>query len=302
MLHAIQKRNSYIRTGRWRRFLPKKPLRRRPEITHPLFGAAREIVESLDARNFDDLDAHIEIRKRHLDESDPIQWLALLILQAPRAAHAQAIMDEYPHGYHDREKRLFELIDFNDTLVSCVLLLPDSELTTFPALLKVELDRFCQKMYSREFDSEQFEAIIHGLSREIAVFKAAENADLHVTMASRAADAFGIDMQIADIATGRYINIDCKTSSSFHFRLKTLVKQHRMKPRDVTDAETKGWWEVVNRDKKTGRGVKIILLRVSQDELGEILDFRFINEQAMVEKLKLILVQRSLNDGQYANT
>ena len=284
--------------GKWRRFLPKRPRTRVVTSSNDIFSTARWIVETTPAKDFETLDARIESYKQVMNESDPVQWLALLIMQAPRAAHAQAIMDEYPHGYHDREKRLYELIDFNDTLVSCVLLLSEDKLPTFPKLLKVELDAFCQKMYSREFDTEQFGAIIHGLSREIAVFKAAENAGLHALMASRTADAFGIDMQIADSSTGRYINIDCKTSSSFHFRLKTLVKQHRIQLHDTIDAETKGWWEIINRDDK-GRKVKIILLRVSQDELGEIRDFRFVNEQAMVEKLKTILSQRSLNDGQY---
>lgn len=286
------------RVGKWRRFLPKRTSSVVVKPANDLFSTARWIVETTPANDFETLDARIESYKQVMNESDPVQWLALLIMQAPRAAHAQAIMDEYPHGYHDREKRLFELIDFNDTLVSCVLLLSEDTLPTFPMLLKEELDLFCKKMYSREFDSEQFGAIIHGLSREIAVFKAAENAGLHTLMASRTADAFGIDMQIADSSTGRYINIDCKTSSSFHFRLKTLVKQHRMKQADTIDAETKGWWEIINRDDR-GHKVKIILLRVSQDELGEIRDFRFVNEQAMAEKLKLILAQRSLNDGQY---
>ena len=63
---------------------------------------------------------------------------------------------------------------------------------------------------------------MHGLSREIAVFKAAENAGLNALMSSRVADAFGIDMQIADTVSGDYVNIDCKTSSAFHFRLKDL--------------------------------------------------------------------------------
>lgn len=285
------------KVGRWRRFLPKRT-HQTASSENDLFSGARAIIEHVDAKDFIALDVHIESYRHFMNEADPKQWLALLIMQAPRAAHAQAIMDEYPHGYHDREKRLYELIDFNDTLVSCVLLLSHEQLMTFTGLLKPEFDIFCQKMYSREFDAEQFEAIIHGLSREIAVFKAAENAGLNALMTSRTADAFGIDMQIADVSTGRYINIDCKTSSSFHFRLKTLIKQHRMKPHDIPDAETKGWWEIVNRD-ENGRGVKIILLRVSQDDLGEIRDFRFVNEQAMVEKIKLILAQRSLKDGQF---
>ncbi len=280
------------------RFLPKRP-RPIPRTTSGVFASARGIVEQVTAKDFAELDTYIESYRHYIDETDAVQWIALLIMQAPRAAHAQAIMDEYPHGYHEREKRLFELIDFNDTLVSAVLLLPDAELMTFVEYLKPELDRFCKKMYSRGFDDEQFEAITHGLSREIAVFKAAQNAGLNAIMTSRVADAFGIDMQIADAASGRYINIDCKTSSSFHFRLKNLVRQHRIKPRDIIDAETKGWWEIVNRDRTSGRSTKIILFRVSQDELGEIAEFRFVNEQAAVERLRLILEQRSLHDGNF---
>lgn len=284
--------------SKWRRFLPKRT-RPVPAEAVELFQKARGIIDGLEVSNFDALDHVIDEYRQLMDEADAAQWLALLIMQAPRAAHAQAIMDEYPHGYHDRKSRLYELIDFNDTLVSTVLLLPSDKLETFSDQLKPELDNFCQRMYSKKFNDDQFEAITHGLSREIAVFKAAENAGLNPMMASRTADAFGIDMQIADVSTGRYINIDCKTSSSFHFRLKDLVHEGRIAPHDMIDAETKGWWEIVNRGH--GTRARIILLRVSQDELGEIRHYRFVNEQVIVEKLRLILKQRSLSDGHFGN-
>jgi len=268
-------------------------------VSSDIFEAAHAIIATVHQQDFAALDDSIAAYRTTIDEKNAIEWLALLIMQAPRAAHAQAMMDEYPHGYHDRQQRLFELIDFNDTLVATVLLLPDTMLGTFSARLKPELDSFCERMYSKKFSEEQFEAITHGLSREIAVFKAAENAGLGALMGSRTADAFGIDMQICDISTGRYINIDCKTSSSFHFRLKDLIHEGRMAPHDMIDAETKGWWEIVNRG--NGKRAKIILLRVSQDELGEIKAYRFISEQAIVDKIRQILKQRGLNDGQYGN-
>lgn len=283
--------------SRWRRFLPSRRIGLLRNDSDDNFSRAQSILNSTKVNNFEQLDREIERRKHDQDEQDVIGWLVLLILQGPRAAHAQAMMDENPRGYHDRSKRLYELIDFNDTLVSTVLLLPERELASFTDKLRAALDAFNKKMYSRKFSDDQFEAIVHGLSREIAVFKAVKNAGLQVLMASRTADAFGIDMQIQEPTGGNYINVDCKTSSSFHFRLKDLMHDRRITEHDMTEAETKGWWEITN--KKEGRSIKIILLRVSQDELGKVQAFRFLNEQRLVELIKLILTQRGLADNQF---
>lgn len=286
------------RRSRWHRFLPSKKVSvLRSSLKPGILASAERLAHDSDAVSFEILDRYIESFKLRMDQDSVVDWLALLIMQAPRAAHAQAMMDEHPRGYHDRTARLYELIDFNDTFVSTVLLLPESQLASFQDELHGALDRFCEKMYSRTFSDKQYEAIVHGLSREIAVFNAAKNAGFDVRMTSRVADAFGIDMQILDRATGRYINVDCKTSSSFHFRLKDLIREHRLSPSDMTDAETRGWWEIVNR--KDDIHYRIILLRVSQDELGEIAAFRFTNEQAMVDQIKRILSQRSLGDNGY---
>lgn len=286
-----------MRGQHWLRFVPKRVKQMTVRNRDDVFTRALAKLETLRADDFQSLDREIDMRKRLANETDASDWLALLIMQAPRAAHAQIMMSENPKGYHDREARLFELIDFNDTFVATVLLLPDKELPSFPDKLRQAAADFCKRMYSQSFHEEHFSAIVHGLSREIAVYKAAQNAGLDVVMGSRVADSLGVDMQIRDQNTGRYISIDCKTSSSFHFRLKNLIKQHRMKPSDLVDAETKGWWEIVNRD--NDRKHKVILLRVSQDDLGEIRAFRFVNEQMLIERIKQIIMQRSVNDGQF---
>src|ERR1035437_7681749 len=63
-------------------------------------------------------------------------WLRALILQAPGAAMAQVQMDHHKHSFHNREARLYELIDFNDAYVSTVLAMPNDHLNTFNEELK----------------------------------------------------------------------------------------------------------------------------------------------------------------------
>lgn len=280
---------------RWRRFLPKK----KPHLVpagHDVFAAARQTISQLPMTSISSLDSLIQLRRETAQTA--VDWLVLLILQAPRAAIAQVMMDKHPHGYKDHDKRLYELIDFNDTFVETVLLMAEADLATFVEKLRTEIDHFCHTLRTQSFSDEQYEAITHGLSREIAVYAAAKKHGFEVAMTSRAADAFGIDMQIRDSESGRYINVDCKTGSAFHFRLKDLVHEGRVSPSHMLDAETKGYWEITNRhDDK--RRVRIILLRIDQDELGLITAFRFQDETILVQRLWEIIALRGLADGQF---
>ena len=180
-------------------------------------------------------------------------------------------MDEHPHGYRNRHERLFELIDFNDTLVSAVLALPESELPQFADVAKRAMDAFCKRVKSRCFSNEQFEAIVHGLSREIAVYRGAKAEGYEVSMTSRTQDALGIDMVIRDPASGRSINVDCKTHSAFYYRLKDLVHEGRMTTEESAIAEDKGYCRVVNGD--DSQRVAIILWRIDEQTYGDIQAF-----------------------------
>jgi hypothetical protein len=115
-----------------------------------------------------------------------------------------------------------------------------------------------------------------------------------VAMTSRAVDAFGVDMQIRSLNSGRYINVDCKTTSAFHFRLKDLVHQGRISFDNQAEAETKGYWEITNRGE--GHEMRIVLLRISQEELGEIEGFSFMDESVLIARLQHIINERGLKD------
>lgn len=286
--------------SRWRRFLPINPDDRHNGAD--VFGAARRKVDQLTSatsgqghlRPFGDIAKDFRLV---MDTQNPADWLTLLILQTPQAARAQVQMDKHPHGYHDREKRLYELIDFNDSFVSMVLLLTDNELAGFTERLWGMMEQFCEKNGAKLFTPEQFEAITHGLSREVAVFRAAKAAGFGVRMTSRNIDAFGIDMQIQDPTSGRYINVDCKTGSAFHFRLTELVHEGRIAPHDQDDAETKGFWEVVNR--QNGNHIRVILFRVTDEQFGRIINFTFVDQGRIGKKLAEIIEKRGLSDGRF---
>lgn len=278
----------------WRRFRPKRVLKKRQTMPDRLFPEAKSIVRQILTENHNRLEVAVEeAMAAAKTQPSAARLLASLILQAPRSARAQAEMDKHPRGYHGRDDRLYQLIDFNDTFVSTVLSLPESELPGFVDSLHDACDAMCREAKSRSFSDRQFEAITHGLSREIAVYRGAIKEGLRVEMTSRIDDAFGIDMRVIDDATRRYINLDVKTSSAFHFRLLDLVREGRVAPHEQIDAETKGYWEVVNRrgDEQT----KIILLRVSQDELGQIVNFSFERSDLLGKRLRRILEVRSLS-------
>ena len=205
--------------------------------------------------------------------SDPKHLLALLILQSPNAARAQHDLDEHHGGYRNREARVFELIDFNDTFVSTVLALSPEERRDFTGRAKDELDYFCEQLHIKNFSDQQYEAIWHGLSREIAVFLAAKEIGYIVHMSSRVQDSMGIDMTITDAEAKRAINIDVKTHSAYHFRLLELYEQQRISEEKRLQCELSGYCE-----SKNGHGdqaVTTVLFRIATDRLGEIDNFAF---------------------------
>lgn len=210
---------------------------------------------------------------RQREVVDTVHLLALLILQAPGAARAQNELDKRHGGYRNREARVFELIDFNDVFVNTVLALSPVERIDFVERAKAELDYFASLLHVQGFTVEQFEAITHGLSREIAVFLAARRIGYVAHMSSRVQDAMGVDMAITDPDTKKSINIDVKTHSAYHFRLLELTNQNRMDEEKRLQCELAGYCLSMN-----GRGeqrVETILFRVATDRLGEIRNFEF---------------------------
>lgn len=214
------------------------------------------------------------------------EWFTLLILRAPAAARAQQQMDKHPHGYHNKQARLFELIDFNDAFVSTVLALGNEERRGFIELARREISDFCQQLGARMFSDDQFEAITRGLSREVAVYLGALDQGFCVVMTSRNQDAMGVDMVITDPKSGLSLNIDCKTPSAYHYRIMDLVAQGRLSEHEGAIAEELGYAHELN-----GHGpeaVAVTLLRVDPNEMGDIEDFKFTEPTLLGRRLKTL--------------
>jgi hypothetical protein len=224
--------------------------------------------------------------------SDKAQLLEkLLVLQTPRAALAQAQMDAHPRGYRDREKRLYELIDFNDTFVSAVLAQPKAELPTFVPRMQLAMARFCKSQKAVSFTGEQFEAIVKGLSREIAVFLGAKELGFEVSMTSRTVDAFGIDMIIRHPSTGARLNIDCKTPSAFRHRMEDLLHQGRISENDLLKGDERGFLTVVHHHNK--EIIPVTLLCILPDLLGEISNFTFDEPKKLKHLLNTVFASEA---------
>lgn len=218
--------------------------------------------------------------------SDPKALLDSLLAQTPAAVRAQRSMDSHPHSYHTNKVRLYELIDFNDTFVSLALALEPADRHGFIERLRLAMQRYCKEHDSPMFSDEQFDAITRGLSREVAVYLGARQQGYEAAMTSRREDAMGVDMVLTDPATGRLLNIDCKTSSAFHFRLKDLVHQGRLTHEAVLKAEQVGFAHVVN-----GQGedaIAVTLLRIDPNEMGDIVDFTFKQPEMLGTQLRII--------------
>lgn len=280
----------------WRRFRPRpKP----KGIFHDktlfeydtIYTKAREIIEdslheSRNIKHFGRRMKRINEAVRRLTVRDtrrPEHLLARLILRAPGAAAAQIDMDRHKGGYANRQARLFELIDFNDSYVDTVLSLPEEYLEDFPHRLHHEMEMFCRRMHLPMFTDKQYDSIVHGLDREIALFRTAKKLGYIVRMTSRLQDAMGVDMVITDPNTKKSINVDCKTRSAYHFRLKDLVKQRRIDEERRLRCELMGFCEMQNGS--GDKGVCTVLFRLATEELGGIKNFDFINPEALSEQI-----------------
>lgn len=214
-------------------------------------------------------------------------WLMTLTLQAPQAASAQRQMDAHPHGYKAKNERLYELIDFNDAFVSAVLALPETELSSFAHEAERLLQWFCKRVGVRSFSTEQYHAIVQGLSREIAVYKGVQVEGLQAAMTSRTSDALGIDMVISNPETGKSVNIDCKAPSSYRHRVYTLLHEGRLSEEEVDAAEQLGYIAELN-----GHGnqkAEIVVWRISTEEYGPIHNFQFDSTRQLGAKIHAIL-------------
>lgn len=290
----------------WRRFKPHVVDRPVAESTD-LASAARGIIE----RTCRELG--LKLRRLSPEQLEPVVGLlrsrtsyrigsvvhpdyaatqfALLIAQAPQAVRAQAQMDRHPQGYRNKQERLYELIDFNDSYVSTVLALPASKRHGFELLARHEIARFCAQVHNPMFSEEQFEAITKGLNREIAVYLGALQAGYSVEMTSRAEDAMGVDMTVSEPEHGRVINIDCKSPSAYRYRLQDLVREGRMSEAEASRAEVRGFAHEVNgRDDEQ---VSVMLMRVDSNEVGEIVDFRFVEPEKLASRLRAMFASVS---------
>ncbi|MBL8122323.1 hypothetical protein JNM87_06275 [Candidatus Saccharibacteria bacterium] len=214
-------------------------------------------------------------------------WLRALILQAPQAALAQEQMDKHHHGFSARGERLYELIDFNDAYVSTVLALDEALLADFAEQAKRLMDWFCKRVGVRNLSAEQYEAIVQGLSREIAVYKGLQTEGFGVHMTSRASDALGVDMIISDPKSGKSVNIDCKAPSAYRHRIYDLLREGRLQPGEVTAAEALGYIAELN-----GHGrekVEVVIWRIERQTYGDIVAFAFQDTRQLRRSITAIL-------------
>ena len=212
--------------------------------------------------------------------------LLQLMEKTPGAVRAQHEMDKHPDSFHNNKARLFELIDFNDTFVNLALSLSPLERQGYVERLRKQLQDYCSSVRSAMFTEEQFEAITKGLSKEVAVYLGAREQGFGAEMTSRSQDAMGIDMVVTDPVTQRTLNIDCKTPSSYYFRVKDLLQQGRLSQEEAEQADIDGFVHEVN-----GQGpqrVPVTILRVDPNELGDITDFTFDDPSLLAGRLRTI--------------
>jgi len=248
-------------------------------------GTQLSTVRSVDdAGTFADILKGTEQPEKQVERAEHLR--TMLLAQTPRAVLAQIQMDKHKHGYHNREKRLYELIDFNDMFVNLVLATPHGELKGFAERLYADMDSFCRRLQTPMFTPEQFDAIVRGLSIEIAVYRSARYLGYKVHMTSRTEDAFGIDMVITQPDLDKTLNVDCKAPSAFRHRLEDMVDHGRISEAQLLKADTDQYITTIQHQGQ--ESVPVTLMCVGPDSTGDIHDFTFDhpeNLRVLLEKI-----------------
>ena len=175
-----------------------------------------------------------------------------------------------------------------------MLALDEADYATFNNEAKRLMDRFCKHVNAPCLTNEQWQAITHGLSREIAVYRDALRLGYQARMTSRREDAMGVDMVVAD-DEGRSINLDIKTRSSFHFRLQDLHNEGRVSELEREEAEQFGHITVVNGH--GGAAVTTTLLRIDEETYGRTIDLHSNDENNWGWRLIRYFVRMHLIDA-----
>lgn len=221
--------------------------------------------------------------------NDAKVWLRALVLQSPGAAQAQRQMDKHPHGFKGKDQRTLQLIDFNDAFIATVLALPKDELGRFTGEARILMDWFCKRVGVQGFNDEQYDAIVRGLSREVAVYYGARAQGLQAHLTGRHQDAMGIDVIVTDPQTKKYINIDCKTPSAYRHRLGDLVFEGRKTEAEMLEADTLGY--CVEMNGRDSERVQVVLLRIDRDKFGDVDNFEFARPDELGNALRFLIQQ-----------
>lgn len=221
----------------------------------------------------------------------------LLLAATPAATRAQRQQDKHPHGYRHRHERIRTLIAFNDLFVDTVLLVPPEVLPGFVDQLYKDMKQYCHKRREPYFSKEQFEAIVSGLGREIAVLNGAKTQGLAARMTSRIEDGLGVDMQVSDPKSRRYVNIDCKALSAFRHRVNDLVREEKLSHSEA-DAAMDNRYVAIESGHRANR-FAVVLLCVDPRMLGDVEDFSFTHTGELGALLREILNRHGLADGGY---
>lgn len=271
-----------------------------PEGSGDAFDRAEERVASLLQRRpeANNLDKYIPKLQKHFKVTNSsVDGLVALLAQAPRAVLAQLQMDTYPHGYRNKKERLYELIDFNDTLVHTILVMDNDHRKQFRERVKQAADRVCKRVGVPSFTNQQWDAIIRGLTREVAVYCAAKESGFNAWLTDRAHDALGIDLQVQDPEDGRYINIDVKTPSSFRHRMEQLVHERRLTEKELLMGDQQNY--IIEMNGHAKNKVQVIVLCILPDEFGDLVDWKFVNSEPMRHKLNKLIRDHGIHDGRY---
>ncbi|HSE61605.1 MAG TPA: hypothetical protein VLA88_04910 [Candidatus Saccharimonadales bacterium] len=214
--------------------------------------------------------------------------VALVTLEMPQTAAAHGRLEEGNSASRaDRTTDKLTVSRFNQNLAEAMAYMPPSMLATFPTeLRRRSSDLLRDEWHVATLANDNYNRIISGISREVALWRAAE-AELpegwEIVGATPEEDLRGTDIIIYD-ADDNELRLDSKTDTGFNRAVKKQYDDGYMTAAEAEAATTNGYFY---KSGTTPGGEPIQNCIVNADSLGKVRNFEYEDTEpvmAFIEK------------------
>jgi hypothetical protein len=223
-------------------------------------------------------------------------YAALVLLEMPEAARAQLTLNRAGHQGPDLDTHIETMAQFNQDLAQALAYMPRSMIPTFTDNLMTRAEAGLGDRHGLDvLRREQFYAVMSGVSREVAFWRALTVVlpeDWTIEPADAELDRKGTDLTIVT-GTNERLAIDVKAQRAFDRRLKKFSRssadRQTLTSDEVNEAIMYGFFYSPMPVTDEVAGPVCI---INADHLGDIRDFEYTDTSRVAELVEKLFADR----------